>query len=193
MHVTTTCPRVQLPTSPSALQGTILQRLKVVTASSAASVELRERQSEVQGHLCTVLWTIMRKLCDSDLGTAGKEAEAPLADGIMVALLEVITSHPGTVHQQALNACGQLAWVVGDRFDNYMHHFWPILTRALEAYQQEQTLRTGERRVGLAEARATPPRPAWAGGKQHERVGSLETVYTSCTARLCFFNDLCTR
>jgi hypothetical protein len=110
-----------LPTSADSaallmqLQTAILQRLNttLMMAAPSASAEAREKQSEVQSHVCHVLISILETL--SYMGDDGVRQAASRADEVMQGLLAVLACHPHTLHTDAVLTIGQVRSTRGMR------------------------------------------------------------------------------
>lgn len=110
------------------------------------SGEVAERAVEQQGLLCGVMNVVVHKLTES-----GPSAEAMVtsqADGIMEALLRILTWRPGTINEEALLAVGALTYACGKNFGKYMQAFFPSLLQALKQVADYQTCQVAVGVVG---------------------------------------------
>ncbi|KAJ1971490.1 karyopherin Kap95 [Dimargaris xerosporica] len=130
--LSTTCAKDCLA-AVSELAVTILGRLEYTLEHQSQLVGQDERlqHAELQSNLCSVLTAIVRR--------AGREF-APLADRLMTALLQLISTagKQSTIVEDAFICVGALITALEGDFGRYLESFNPMLQTALQNHEEYQ-------------------------------------------------------
>lgn len=107
----------------------LCDRLEKTFSIQILTVEDRDRQYELQSHLCSSLQISTQKLGASI---------SPVADRMMLLFLQLFNEKNANVHEEALMAVGAIVNAVESNFEKYMPHFKPFLIAGLRNYEEFQ-------------------------------------------------------
>jgi len=115
----------------------IITKLQETLSMPVQSAEDREKQNEVQGHLCSVLQVVIQKLSSID-NNATKHSLMAFSDQLMTLFLQVFACRSATVLEEALLAVGALVNAMGTDFLKYMDAFFPYIETGLQNFTEYQ-------------------------------------------------------
>lgn len=110
-----------------------LAEIKKTMDMPVTSGRERERQAELQSHLCGVLHWVIDKLSESD---ATRPAVLRFGDDIMATLLKIFSNRSATVHEEAMLTVGAFTYACQHNFAKYLPEFYPYLRMGLANHQE---------------------------------------------------------
>ena len=115
----------------------MLTKLQETLSMNVQSAENREKQTELQGSLCSVLQVVIQKLSSID-NNATKVSLMAFSDQLMTLFLQVFACRSATVLEEALLAVGALVNTMGTDFLKYMDAFFPYIETGLQNFTEYQ-------------------------------------------------------